>query len=284
VKNKSHCFTVNVGGSSAAAAVSCSLLISSCDAYQDLWPPYCALLSRYWPQRPLPTYLITETAAPAFPGVTALRLGSGLDWSSLLTRALHRLHTRYVLLTLEDFFLRSPVDTARVLHLLEVVRSADLRMLRLVPRPGPDVVKDRAAGWGLLAATAPYRASTQAAIWEVATLADLLVEGESAWEFELNGTERSRALPGFAAVRRPAIPSGHHVIERGQWFPWEAMRFRRMQIGVDLTARAVMPMTTAARWLGQKSARTLLAALPVSIQRVLKRALSTQPAGSARKL
>jgi hypothetical protein len=248
----------------------CTLLVASCDAYQDLWRPYFELLRRYWPDCPFPVALITEAGRPSITGVRALALGSGLDWSVLLLRALDAVGTPYVLLTLEDFFLRGPVNTARVLDLYDDAQRRRLRMLRLVPRPGPTTAIGGVRDYGSIAPGSPYRVSTQAAFWDVSALRALLMAGESAWAFEVNGSLRSASQDGFAAVWRAALPYRHHVIERGKWFPWAARQFARMDIGVDLTARPIMTTGEAARWMLGKALGPVAVRMPRPVRQVFK--------------
>ena len=248
----------------------CTLLVASCDSYADLWKPYFALLRRHWPDCPFPVALITEERDPALDGVRALCLGTGRDWSSLLLGALDAIGTPYVLLTLEDFFLRSGVDTSRVTRLFDQVQQLNLKMLRLVPRPGPTDPFIQGREYGAIGPDASYRVSTQAAFWQVATLRRLIVEGETAWEFEVNASRRSVDERDFVAVWRPALTYRHHVIERGKWFPWAAWRFKRLGIGVDLTARSVMTSGEALRWILGKSAHPVVQRLPRTLRLALK--------------
>ncbi len=248
----------------------CTLLISSCDRYADLWIPYFTLLRRRWSDCPFPVVLITEDQFPAIQGVRALGLGSGLDWSSLMIRALDAIDSPYVLLTLEDFFLRKEVDSARILALFEEVQRKQLRMLRLIPRPGPTTVIPGVSEYGAIASTALYRVSTQASFWHVETLRQLLVIGETAWEFEVNGTKRSGEYDGFAAVWLDALPYWHHVVERGKWFPWDAWQFSRLDIGVNLSARSVMSMGETVRYAIHKTTGRYVARMPKKLRRALK--------------
>jgi hypothetical protein len=253
----------------ALARSDCTLLVASCDRYSDLWIPYFTLLQRHWPDCPFPIALITERSVPVLPGVSALSLGGGMDWSSLLLAALDKLESPFVLLTLEDFFLRRKVPSERLVRLLDEVREQRLEMLRLIPRPGPrGMVCERE--YGMLPPHTPYRVSTQAAFWRVATLRKLLVPGESPWEFELKGTQRSADMSGFACVRRSALPYRHHVVERGRWFPWAAYRFRRQEIGVDLAARPVMSFAQVAKWLAGKAFAPMLLVVPRRIRALAK--------------
>jgi hypothetical protein len=124
--------------------------------------------------------------------------------------------------------------------------------------------------YGAIAPDAAYRVSTQAAFWEVETLRRLLVPGESAWEFEVNGSKRSFSDGELLAVWRPALPYRHHVVERGKWFPWAAWRFGRLDIGVDLTARSVMTRSETIRWIIGKWAGPAVLRMPAGLRRALK--------------
>lgn len=104
----------------------CTLLVSSCDRYSDLWTPFFSLLNRYWAYCKFSKVLITEELKPEFPNVRALNLGSNLDWSSLLIKALDNIPTTYILLTLEDFFLRKDVNNDKILNLLLGLKIANL--------------------------------------------------------------------------------------------------------------------------------------------------------------
>lgn len=260
---------VKESGSAGGAKPLCTLVVSSCDNYSDLWKPYFSLLSRHWPDVPFPVALITEEKRPDFPGVRPLCVGANLDWSTRLKRSIDAVGTPYVLLTLEDFFIRRPVDSARILALFDEMQRRQLKMLRLIPRPGPTTaVQNRE--YGAIEPGTPFSVSTQAAFWDVDTLRRLIVPGESIWEFELNGTMRKTDQHGFAAVWRDALPYRHHVVERGKWFPWSAWRFGRLGIGVDLSRRPLMTPGETTRWLIGKATKGLVEGLPPRTRQALK--------------
>jgi len=248
----------------------CTLLVSSCDRYADLWEPYFSLLRMHWHDCPFPVALITESKRPAIPNVRPLCLGNGSDWSTLLLKALDAVDTPYILLTLEDFFLRRPVDTAGVMKLYHEMQQKSLSMLRLIPRPGPTIVMGNIE-YGGIAVGAPYKVSTQAAFWRSETLRQLLVSGETAWQFEVNGSKRIAELGGFAAVWRETLPYRHHVVERGKWFPWAYWIFSRMNIGVDPAARPVMTAGETSRWIIRKIISLLFQRVILRLRSVLPR-------------
>ena len=62
-------------------------------------------------------------------------------------------------------------------------------MVRLIQTGNPN--KFSSNDFDIIKFNAPYRVSTQGAIWNVDALRGILKVGESAWEFEINGTKRS---------------------------------------------------------------------------------------------
>jgi hypothetical protein len=164
---------------------------------------------------------------------------------------------------LEDFFLRRSVRTEDVRRCLLAIEHLRGHMVRLTLRPGPDERIPEIPEVGVVAVGAPYRVSTQAAIWRVESLLSLMRDKESIWEFEINGSFRSsRMKDGFYCVWDNAIDYGRHVVERGKWFPWEARRFGRADIGCDFSRREIMTPWEALRWLYWKARSKLLHLLP----------------------
>jgi len=241
----------------------CSILISSCDLYADLWTPYFKQFWKNWPDCPYPVYLSANLKTFDDPRVTTLKAGAESNWTNQVRQHLELLETPYVLMSLEDFFLRRPVPTAKVQECLRILTELGGHTLRLVCRPGPNQPVPGHPSIGSIECGAPYRVSTQAAVWNRQSLLRLMRSDESIWEFEIKGSERSRAFEtGFYGVRRDVLPYRHHVIERGKWFPWEARTFGRFDIGCDFDARPIMTTREAARWCASMSRATVLNAIP----------------------
>lgn len=242
----------------------CTILVSSCDGYSDLWKPYFKLFKRHWPDCPFPIALITEKKDPKISGVKALKLGEGLDWSTIIQHALDQIDTEYVLFTLEDFFIRKNVNTQLICKLLEDMGSEKIDTLRLSPRPKADTIIPGKA-YGLISQNARYRVSTQAAFWRRETLKNLLVSGESAWQFEAMGSDRAKNQGYFVATWDHVLPYYHHVVERGKWFPWEVIRHKKSGVELDLQSRPMMSALESSRWLLKKSASLMLRKLPTPL-------------------
>ena len=176
---------------------------------------------------------------------------------------------------LEDFFIRQPVDTTLVLKSFESLLSLSGEMIRLTPRPRPDVPVEGHPLIGRIKPNAPYRTSTQVAIWRRQTLLDLMKENETIWEFEDYGSRRSDIyVNGFYCTWKQVIPYGFHVVERGEWFRHEARRFKAMDIGCDFSRRPIMNRRNMLKcWYSKHSGLLRDRLIPWKIRKKIKKIL-----------
>ena len=83
-----------------------SILIYSCDKYEDAWEPFFTLFFRYW-DCPYDVYLCTESKKYDHPKVKTINtLGT---WTERMQKAVREIPTKYVIGMCEDFFFRRPV-------------------------------------------------------------------------------------------------------------------------------------------------------------------------------
>lgn len=227
--------------------LSCSVLVSSSDAYSDLWAPFFTLFWRNWPDCPYPVYLGTNQKQFDHPRVCTLNAGVDESWSKNLRFFLNQLESDYVLFLLEDFLFVKRISTRLVSEQLNALDSLGGSMLRLFPNPPPHLRVNGYNGIGLVHRFAPFRVSAQAALWKRDDFLALLVDGESPWDFERNGTFRSRSTSGgFYCTYQPILPY-IHVIEQGRWFRSAARRFGAENIGCNFDARGVIPAAASAK-------------------------------------
>jgi len=250
----------------------CSVLVPSCDAYSDLWTPFFAQFWKHWPDCPFNVYLGSSKLEFLHPKVKMIHAGNERNWSKQVREQVEAIKTPYVLLSLEDFFLRRPVPTDRVRSCLEALDRLGGHMVRLVRRPGPDKVVPDSPELGTIDCGAPYRVSTQTAIWRKESLLALMRPDESIWEFEISASIRSSSYrEGFFCVWSDVMTYDHHVVERGKWFRSEARRFGRAGIGCDFSKRPVMTRAEALRWHCSINQSRLLNLLPWRQRRQLVR-------------
>lgn len=241
----------------------CTILIPSCDKYSDLWVPFFTLFFRHWRDCPFPVFLGSNEQTLSHNRVKSLSIGPDSNWSSSTKLMIESLASPYILMFLDDFFLRRTVNTEHLIFQLDMLNKLNGRMLRLIPRPGPDIRIKEFPDIGLIENGAPWRISTQVAIWRRDFLLEMLIDGESIWEFEVKGSERSNKYSeGLYCVWKAAVDYGHHVIERGTWFRNEAKHFGSMKIGCDFTRREIMTRSESILWNLKKMRGIALDCIP----------------------
>ena len=244
----------------------CTVLVSSWDGYSDLWKPFFTLFWKYWPDCPFDVALTANTLIYDDPKVRTIQFAKRLDWSSGLIASLKQIDTKYVFIMLEDFFLREEINTELVVKSIDLFRRLNGHLLRAIPNPLPNqkIVDSHIVGEVCLGSN--YRVNLQAGIWLRETFLEMLVKGESAWEFEINGTKRSEKYSsGFYSVYKPLLTYGHHVVEKGKWFRNEAEFFETQNIGCDFSARDVMTKKEMKKWKRKKSINKIKSRLKQSL-------------------
>ena len=86
------------------------ILVLSCDKYEPCWKPFFTLLEKYYPGHPK-TFLVTETKT--CPYCETININSD-KWGIRFKGALNQLTDDDVLVMLDDFFIRGPVDAKRI--------------------------------------------------------------------------------------------------------------------------------------------------------------------------
>ena len=218
-----------------------AVLVTSCDKYQDLWEPFFTLFFRYWQDCPYPVYLGTNHFKYDHDKVKTIAIGDETDWSSDFRSMLEQIPQPYVIVLIEDYLLTQSVDTAMIDRLVAYIGDKGAGCLRLYPCPGPDLPCSDNPLVGEISKGANYRLSLQAAIWDKQTLLELLREGESAWELELNGTKRTNDLdaPFLSVIGDSPIPYFCTGVVKGKWARGAVELCEREGIEVDLTVRSM---------------------------------------------
>lgn len=86
------------------------IIVMSCDKYKVCWKPFFTLLNKYWKNHPT-ALLVCETEN--CPYCETINIPSN-SWTKRLREALKGIKDEEVLLMLDDFFIRRPVDVDRI--------------------------------------------------------------------------------------------------------------------------------------------------------------------------
>lgn len=229
-----------------------TVLVNSCDAFEDCWHPFFKLFSRYWPDCDAKILLNTETKKWACDLVevkcTQVQRGESvrLPWSECLIRALDQVQTPLVLYFQEDYFIHHKVRSDLINRAVEyMIAHPETKHISLTKHgsPGPYIKTDQ--DWlHLVKRNARYRISTQAGLWRVDALRSYLRSEENGWMFEIFGTWRSsRRNEIFLSADHdrssggPAIDYLHTGIIKGRWLFEIQKVFEANGIDIDYSSR-----------------------------------------------
>lgn len=230
----------NGGGTGAGG--DCTVLVCSCDKYSDLHGPFITLFRKFWPDCPFEVVLVTETIAGDSSAFNHIVLsGPGKPWCRMLSDALGKVTTPYILLLMDDYLLSAPVDTPRVLRRFEEAKRFSAASLRLVPKPpgktplpGSDLLE--------MPKNQAYCVTCQASIWRRDFLLGLALKNNSAWEFERRGSfdvgDETRPLLVTPTQEFPFVDAVH----KGYWEKAGLALCMANGVAVDLARRTRPPI------------------------------------------
>lgn len=175
------------------------LIVSSCDKCYDLWQSFFYLIKKNWPDFDRKVYLCTDSKTFTYEGFDIecpLRMPLRSTWSENLIALLKGMDEDYVLLMLDDFWLKEKVDEEQLNQCEEIMMSdPTIGFICLVHQLDPSPENPTSEKYPNLieyGRHTPYRVTTQAGLWKRDYLLNLLRKHESAWWFEMFGSKRSR--------------------------------------------------------------------------------------------
>jgi hypothetical protein len=210
-----------------------SILIVSCDAYSDLWDPFFQCFFKYWKDCKYQVYLGSNKLEYQNPNVNNILVGNDKDYSSNLLKMLENIESEWVLLSLEDLFLSSPVNSAFMSEIIDLAIAKEVGYLKLSDVTPFHFSKNKSELIGELPRGVKYRSGIGLALWNKDVLKRLLIPGESAWEIERNGSLRSNSfIEPFCALSsrlRSNVPLKYkNTVIKGKW-SLDAINFLRRE-------------------------------------------------------
>lgn len=241
-----------------------AVVITSCDAYSDVWPFFFPLMDKFWPDCPFRKYLVSNRLQPAYAGVHVICVGEDVTWSTNLKRALQLVPEEYILLFVDDLLFTSSVSTSRLFRVCADFMKIDGLCLKLVPTVRSN--QQHSDRFGETTKGSPYRVSTVATLWRKHILVELLDERENAWQFEIHGTRRAESLAGFYSVYE-SLFSLCNAIVKGKWRRAAVAKVKRLLKQEPVGARPVMSLFEETLYNLRVLRFDLLGLLPLPISR-----------------
>jgi hypothetical protein len=220
------------------------VFICSTDSRRDVLARVLPSLFKYWPDCPYRIYVGHNTECETYPGVTSL-LAKPSGWRRECLDQIAQIPETHLILLLDDYLLRAPVDQNRVATFIAMTVGANLSYLRLLPL-GKSLMH-RFVGWTRHRAAVdiqaikekrPFFSSLQIAVWDKAHFASLLEVQGSIWDFE---HQCKAGISHYAITGSPPIAYSH-LVEKGRWLPYANKLLRQAGLPSELGSRPIWPL------------------------------------------
>jgi hypothetical protein len=235
-----------------------SILINTCDKFEDCWNPFFKLWSIYWPNCNAPIYLNTEYKSYSYSGLNIIPVKGcqthhipqtkRITWSQCLKWALEKIDTDIILYMQEDYFLKDMVKNEIVEQYVKLMHECpSIQCIHLTDQAA---IADKQSTYGnnlkKVNYKQRYRVSCQAALWRKEELLTIIREYENAWEFEEFGSQRSAIIKHeYLAVDNnwvqldnfEIIPYIFTGIIQGRWYEKVVSLFEKHNININYNIR-----------------------------------------------
>ena len=216
----------------------CAIVILSCDKYFDLWEPMAQSVFEYLGTLNLPTYLVSNEMSFEFPKVTNIMTGPDTDWSTSFRKALQKIPEGLLFVLLDDMPLIARPDLNQVTECFSLIASGKLDTLHPRPIPGKRRFHTQYENWFAYTSTDNYTCNVLA-FWRKSILEDVIRPGESAWDFEVQGSHRLNELGKSGALTQDLLNYVHLVI-KGSWVANVSDLMKYHKLSLNLEARKVI--------------------------------------------
>lgn len=233
-----------------------TILVNTCDAYEDCWDPFFKLFTLYWPEYSGKIYLNTERKNYSYGKLNIIsiqgckndKIGSQTSWGIRFKRSLEAIENDIILYLQEDFFMKDFVKNdimekfGKLMSMNDDIDCIHLTDQAVIPENNaskymglhPALLRQR------------YRVCLQASLWRKNVLMDYIKPKESIWEFEEFGSKRGAILKhNFYTVDRnwvklnefEIIPYIFTGITQGRWNEKVVSLFESHHVEIDFEIR-----------------------------------------------
>jgi len=205
-----------------AFASSVAVVVSSCDTFFDTWRPFVFFFRKHWGDCPFPVYLVINRLKVRSTAVQPIAVGPDQGWASNMITALESIPQPYLLYFQDDYFLNGRVNDILLAQDFAYAFDNNVASFCFHARgelePNFEPLNDR---FGVVPPDSDGRTRLQVTLWKKEVLRSALRPGESAWDMEARGSERTRDLLSLSYLQRRdrPVPYLMSAIVRGLWTP-----------------------------------------------------------------
>jgi len=233
-----------------------SILVNTCDKFEDCWYPFFKLFAFYWPNYTGKIYLNTEYKTYKHGNLEIISIkgceikqdARKVTWSECLKRSLTVIDNDIILYMQDDYFLKDTVKSDIVeMYSGLMCENKEIDCIHLTDQAVIPAEKSKEyKGLYTLAANQDYLLSCQAALWRKKTLLSYIRDYENAWQFEEFGSQRAaKQKHNFYVVDRNWVKLNHFEIIpyiftgiiQGKWYEEVVPLFKKHDIYIDYSKR-----------------------------------------------
>ena len=175
-----------------------TVLVNSCDSYEDTWRPFFILFKKYWKDCPYDIVLNTESKIFSMEGVKIncfqlYEKSQKIAYGKRMLDHLKQIRSKYIFLLMDDFFIRRPVKTERIEQCLQWMKeNPEIAVFSFENVKDELNIKDNMfKGFELRPQFGEYKLNLQAALWRKSALIKYTKKHENPWQFEIIGSQRT---------------------------------------------------------------------------------------------
>jgi hypothetical protein len=241
-----------------------SILVNTCDKFEDCWFPFFKLFTIYWPNFEGKIYLNTEYKDFSYPGLDIVctkvcevnKIPSTLraTWSQCLYWALEAIDSEIILYMQEDYFLKGDVKNDILENFVQLMQdNIDIDCIQLTDQGSPAENESKYDHLWTVPLIHQDRVSCQAALWKKSVLQQYIRRYETAWNFEWWGSKRAAILKhNFYVVDKTwvklntfeIIPYIFTAVIGGRWFKEVVPLCKEHNITINYSERGFFERTT----------------------------------------
>ena len=207
-----------------------TMLILSCDKFSDLWDGHVKLLEENWSDRDVETYIVTDVpSAKGYCRIKIISAGTDTEWTERLAFALQKVKTKYVFITLDDYFLIRKVNDQSITNLRNMMEKEEIDYTRLFPRPKRATLNQLNGYKGIrqIDISRTYSVNLYPGLWKKSFLESTVKKPLNVWLYEVSLFKRAMEYGANCVVSQRNEFRILDVVRKGKLLRRSAKYFKK---------------------------------------------------------
>lgn len=175
----------------------CTIIVNSCDDYEDVWIPFFTVLNSMWKDCPYKIILNTESKKFEFDKlkIDTLQLFNGNDkdyWGKRLRLTLDEIDSEFVIMLFDDYILEGKVNIDKIEKCINwMKKDKNIAVFYFSNSSGINILDNKYKDFELVGLKNDYKLNTAPAIWRKEKLKEYTGMFDTPWAWEFFGSART---------------------------------------------------------------------------------------------